>query len=94
MAIQFTESEWLLMSSLSYAIPKAPFDNNGYPINQPPMSVIDLLDDMEKLATDGGMNKEQFVNSTDKGNYLKAIDSLKKKLGEGEFIVTKCINHN
>ena len=94
MAVNFTEAEWLIMSSLGYVVPEAKFDKNGNPLPNQTVSVSSLLDSMEKQAKSGGMNKEQFADEAAKKNYLDAIKSLRTKLKEENYIVSKCINHN
>lgn len=94
MAIQFTEAEWLIMSSLAYVIPDGKFDGNGYPLPNQNLRVEDLLDRMKKQATNGGMDERWFESEKEKNNYLAAIEKLSEKLKSGNFVVSKCINHN
>ena len=90
----FDESEWLMLSSLAYVIPEGKFDGRGNPLPNQTISVSDLLPYMREQATNGGFSDGKFVNEDDKRNYLEAITRLENKLTEGDFIVSKCINHN
>lgn len=94
MAIQFTEAEWLIMSSLAYVIPDSKFDKDGHPLPNQTIDVSSLLDGMEKQALSGGIDNENFNSAEDKENYSRTITVLKDKLKDGNFVVSKCINHN
>ncbi len=93
MAIQFTEAEMLIMSSLAYTdIPKEKFDENGKPIFGP-LSVSEILDGLDTLAK-GNDYYNCNMNNLDRKSYEEAIISLKNKLEENDFVITKSINHN
>lgn len=94
MAIQFTEAEMLILSSLAYTndMPKAKYDAEGYPINDP-VSVKSILGGLDKLAMGNDYDKSA-INQIDKDSYEAAIESLKIKLTESDFVISKSINYN
>lgn len=94
MAIQFTEAEMLILSSLAYTndIPKARYNAEGYPISEP-VSVKSILGGLDKLAMGSDYNKSAMSES-DRKSYENAIKSLKEKLIENDFVISKSINHN
>ena len=97
MGVSFTESEMLILSSLAYADTgkiKGCFDGNGNPIGDPPQSVNVLLPELEKLAKGTDYDKAVFSNGLQKEQYSQAVESLKKKLTENDFVISKSINHN
>lgn len=94
MSIQFTESEWLIMSSLAYCVPNNKFDASGRPLPGTIISVESLLNQLEKQAKGKDFEKANFKTPQDKENYLNAIKSLKEKLKDGNYIVSKSVNHN
>ena len=93
MAVQFTEAEMLILSSLAYTdIPKGKFDSNGYPLPNSKLSVEAILGGLDNLSKGKGYG--EGMSEIDKGSYEAAIDSLKTKLIENNFVVTKSITHN
>lgn len=90
MAVNFTETEWLILSSIGYAVNSKDSKNydkaSGNLIDgKDKLKVEDLLEKLEKKATGG---KEL----TDLENYTEAIKSLKEKL-KG-YVVSKFSFHN
>ncbi len=90
MAVNFTEAEWLILSSLGYAVNSSDSKNydktSGNLIDgKDKLKVEDLLEKLEKKATN---NKKL----TDLENYTEAIKSLKEKL-KG-YVVSKFSFHN
>ena len=100
MAIAFSEAEMLMLSSLAYSETdvtniKSFYDSNGNPIGEP-LSVDVLLsnDNLKNLATSGGMADQLSNHPEDMKHYMDAIESLKKKLEEHHFVISKTVNHN
>lgn len=96
MSVHFSEAEMLILSSLAYTndIPKGRYDSNGYPIDKDnPVSVDSILKGLDKLAMGKDYEKSGMSNA-DKDNYEAAIASLKSKLKENHFVISKSINHN
>lgn len=94
MAIQFTESEWLILSSLAYCIPDDKFDANGFPLRGSELSVTSLFSALEEQALGKKFENAAFKTKEDKDNYLYALESLENKLKSGNYVVSKNINHN
>ena len=94
MAVQFTEAEWLIMSSMGYVNPGDKFNADGYPKKGQTVYVEDLLKQLRHQAVTGGMDSANFKSEIDRQNYLNAIDSLSEKLKGGNYVVSKSINHN
>ncbi len=94
MAIQFTEAEMLILSSLGSTndIPKSKYDANGYPIGEP-VSINDILGALDDMAMYGEYGKNG-MSKQDQANYEAALSSLKEKLKDNDFVITKSINHN
>lgn len=94
MAIHFSEAEMLILSSLAYTndIPKGRYDSEGYPISEP-VSVESILKGLDKLAMGNDYNKSN-MSDADRKNYEAAIASLKAKLKDNNFVISKSINHN
>lgn len=95
MAVEFTEAEWLIISSLGYVnIPSSRFDKEtGLKIKGEDLEVKSLINVLRARATDG-IDSGEFRNIDDYKNYIKALDSVCEKLENGNWVVTKSINHN
>lgn len=101
MAITFTESEWLILSSLGYATKNGEgknYDSETGNLRKgcEKTKLSELLDRLEKEAKSGdkGLDKsiDSFKSKDLLDNYLGAIKSLKKKLNN--FVISKFVNHN
>ncbi len=85
MAVQFTDAEWLILSSLCYNIPSGRFDKNGNAIKNNEISVIDMINQKK-------YDLKNYENEANLENYEKVIKSLEKKLEN--FVVSKKVDHN
>ena len=93
MAVQFSEAEMLILSSLAYTndIPKGRYDSNGFPIGNA-VGVDPILKGLDNLAMGSGYGNG--MSDADKRNYEAAVESLKNKLKDNNFVIKKSINHN
>lgn len=84
----------LILSSLAYTndIPKGRYDSNGYPIGTP-VKVDSILKGLDNLAM-GNDYKNSGMSEADRKSYEDAVASLKTKLKENNFVISKSINHN
>lgn len=108
MGVTFTESEYLILSSLPYGnkFKADKFDKSGYPIPGQEIDMKSLYGEIRKRACEDNKELEALLDkngnwtadaSKYKGDYLeykKAIDSLIKKLDDNNFKISKCVNHN
>lgn len=94
MSVQFTEAEMLILSSLAYTndIPKGRYNSKGYPIGEP-VSVKSILGGLDNLAKSGDYGS-RGMTQLDKDSYEAALSSLKDKLKNNDFVISKSINHN
>lgn len=92
MAVQFTEAEMLILTSLTYTndVPKGRYDEHGFPVAEP----VELTQlDIRGLAL-RGCEKEKFASEDDYQTYLDTAASLEKKLKENNFVISRYVDQN